>query len=238
MLRGDGRRDRGGPAEADRSVAEPPRRCWAARSARTSCAPGRWTGTGRRRLRPMRSDAFRAAAEAKDFSAVDELFAEDVVFRSPVVFKPYEGREALRVAALRGRPGLRGLRYIDQVEDGDIAMLAVQRPRRRPRAGRRRHPALRRRRPDQRADGDGPPDERRCTRSPRRCGRGSSRRPRRASAAQGSSDARPSAASAKTRGVGWSPVAPASATGGSRRGAGRVRRVAAPRRSVGAPQVE
>ena len=43
----------------------------------------------------MRSDRFKAAAEAKDFSAVDELFAEDVTFRSPVVYAPYEGREAI-----------------------------------------------------------------------------------------------------------------------------------------------
>ena len=41
---------------------------------------------------------FRAAVEAGDFDAVPGLLAEDVVFRSPVVFKPYEGREA--VAAL------------------------------------------------------------------------------------------------------------------------------------------
>ena len=31
----------------------------------------------------MRSDSFRAAAEAKDFGAADDLFAEDVTFRSP-----------------------------------------------------------------------------------------------------------------------------------------------------------
>ena len=43
----------------------------------------------------MLSDTFRAAAEAKDFSAIDDLFAEDVTFSSPVVFKPYEGREAV-----------------------------------------------------------------------------------------------------------------------------------------------
>jgi hypothetical protein len=36
----------------------------------------------------MRSDRFRAAAEGKDFSAIGELFAEDVTFRSPVVFRP------------------------------------------------------------------------------------------------------------------------------------------------------
>jgi len=46
--------------------------------------------------RAMRSDRFRAAAEEKNFSAVDELFAERASFRSPVVFAPYEGRESIR----------------------------------------------------------------------------------------------------------------------------------------------
>ena len=35
---------------------------------------------------------FRAAIEARDLDAVTALLAEDVVFRSPVVFKPYHGR--------------------------------------------------------------------------------------------------------------------------------------------------
>jgi hypothetical protein len=72
----------------------------------------------------MRSDAFRAAAEAKDFSSVDELFTKDVSFRSPVVFKPYEGREA--VVSLLGAVArvFEDFRYTDQVETGDTAMLA------------------------------------------------------------------------------------------------------------------
>src|SRR3954466_5863913 len=72
----------------------------------------------------MQSDRFRAAAESKDFSAIDELFAEDVVFRSPVVFKPYEGREA--VAMLLGAVAqvFEDFRYTDQVETGDAAALA------------------------------------------------------------------------------------------------------------------
>jgi SnoaL-like domain len=72
----------------------------------------------------MKSDAFRAAAEAKDFSAVDELFAEDVSFRSPVVFKPYEGREA--VATLLGAvvQVFEDFRYTDHTETGDTATLA------------------------------------------------------------------------------------------------------------------
>src|SRR3954447_14625576 len=72
----------------------------------------------------MQSDRFRAAAEAKDFSAIDELFAEDVGFRSPVVFKPYEGRDA--VAMLLGAVAqvFQDFRYTDQVETGDAAALA------------------------------------------------------------------------------------------------------------------
>jgi SnoaL-like domain len=38
---------------------------------------------------------FRAAIEAQDFDAIPALLAQDVVFRSPVVFKPYHGREAV-----------------------------------------------------------------------------------------------------------------------------------------------
>lgn len=71
----------------------------------------------------MRSDAFRAAAEAKDFSAVDDLFTEDVVFRSPVVYKPYEGREALRMLLSAVVQIFENFRYIDQIEDGDTAVL-------------------------------------------------------------------------------------------------------------------
>lgn len=38
---------------------------------------------------------FRAAVEAQDLEGALALFAEDVVFRSPIVFKPYHGREAV-----------------------------------------------------------------------------------------------------------------------------------------------
>lgn len=39
--------------------------------------------------------SFRAAIEAQDIEGALALLSEDVVFRSPVVFKPYEGREAV-----------------------------------------------------------------------------------------------------------------------------------------------
>ena len=74
----------------------------------------------------MRSDAFRRAAEAKDFSAIDGLFAEDVTFRSPVVHQPYAGRQAL--AALLGAvvQVFEDFRYVEQVEDGDTAVLMFE----------------------------------------------------------------------------------------------------------------
>ena len=44
----------------------------------------------------MKSDAFRAAAESKQIDAAEGLFSPDVVFRSPVFFKPYQGIDVLR----------------------------------------------------------------------------------------------------------------------------------------------
>jgi hypothetical protein len=38
---------------------------------------------------------FRAAIEDRDIDRAVDLLADDVVFRSPVVFKPYHGREAV-----------------------------------------------------------------------------------------------------------------------------------------------
>lgn len=38
---------------------------------------------------------FRAAVEARDFEGAVALLADDVVFQSPVVFRSYEGRDAV-----------------------------------------------------------------------------------------------------------------------------------------------
>ncbi len=38
---------------------------------------------------------FRAAVEARDMDAAVALLADDIVFRSPVVFTPYRGRDAV-----------------------------------------------------------------------------------------------------------------------------------------------
>lgn len=45
--------------------------------------------------------SFRQAVEANDHTAIEALLAEDVVFTSPVAFKPYPGK-AITAAILRG----------------------------------------------------------------------------------------------------------------------------------------
>ncbi|MFN8160969.1 MAG: nuclear transport factor 2 family protein [Solirubrobacterales bacterium] len=74
----------------------------------------------------MRSDRFRRAAESKDFSEMEELFSPGVVFRSPVVFKPYEGIDALRVLLSTVVAVFEDFRYADQVETGDTAVLVFE----------------------------------------------------------------------------------------------------------------
>ncbi len=74
----------------------------------------------------MRSDGFRAAAEGKDFSAIEELFAEDVTFRSPAVFAPYEGRETIAMILGAVVQVFEDFRYTDQVETEDTAVLVFE----------------------------------------------------------------------------------------------------------------
>ena len=74
----------------------------------------------------MKSDGFRAAAEGKDFSAIEELFAEDATFRSPVVFKQYEGRDTIAMILRAVAEVSDDFRYTDQVENGDTAVLVFE----------------------------------------------------------------------------------------------------------------
>ncbi|MBD0422594.1 nuclear transport factor 2 family protein [Streptomyces sp. TRM S81-3] len=62
---------------------------------------------------------FRAAVEAHDLDAVEALLAEDVVFTSPVVFKPYRGK-AVTAAILRGVARVfEDFRYVREIGDPD-----------------------------------------------------------------------------------------------------------------------
>jgi hypothetical protein len=76
----------------------------------------------------MLSARFRAAVEKGNVDQVPELFHEDAAFRSPVLFKPYEGRDqVLKVlrAAERVLVNRERFRYVHQLENPDdrVAML-------------------------------------------------------------------------------------------------------------------
>jgi hypothetical protein len=76
----------------------------------------------------MLSDRFRAAVEHGNVDEAVALFSEDAAFRSPVLFKPYVGRDQVAkvLQAAERVLGLGGdFRYVHQLEDPDdrVAIL-------------------------------------------------------------------------------------------------------------------
>ena len=69
---------------------------------------------------------FRAAVEARDMDAAVALLGDDVVFRSPVAFKPYRGRAAVAPilhAVLRVFEDFRYVREIGSADAADHALV-------------------------------------------------------------------------------------------------------------------
>lgn len=61
---------------------------------------------------------FRAAVEARDADAMEALLADDVVFTSPVAFKPYPGKP-ITAAILRGVMRVfEDFRYVREIDGG------------------------------------------------------------------------------------------------------------------------
>lgn len=71
----------------------------------------------------MSSQAFRTAVENNDMDAAIALLADDVVFRSPVVHRPYEGREATAVLLRAVSEVFEDFRYTREVSDGENHVL-------------------------------------------------------------------------------------------------------------------
>lgn len=75
----------------------------------------------------MSADAFAAAVLARDLDAMERLLAEDVVFRSPAVFRPYEGKQATMVlldAVTRVFEDFRYVRsYAEEGADGHVLVF-------------------------------------------------------------------------------------------------------------------
>lgn len=61
--------------------------------------------------------ALRTAIEVGDIAAIEPLLADDVVFSSPIVFKPYPGK-GITLAFLRAVVGLfEDFRYVREIAD-------------------------------------------------------------------------------------------------------------------------
>src|SRR5256714_10431562 len=77
----------------------------------------------------MLSARFRTAVEEGNVDQVPELFREDAVFRSPVVFKPYEGRDQV-LKVLRAAERVLGVgghfRYVHQLEDANDRVAVLE----------------------------------------------------------------------------------------------------------------
>jgi hypothetical protein len=75
----------------------------------------------------VKSDAFMNAVKAMDTEAVPDVLAEDVVFRSPVVFKAYEGRDVVGLILTEGAMKVfEDFRYTDRFENDDEAALIFE----------------------------------------------------------------------------------------------------------------
>ncbi|HZO61122.1 MAG TPA: nuclear transport factor 2 family protein [Solirubrobacterales bacterium] len=74
----------------------------------------------------MSHEAFRTAVEAQDLDRMVDALAEDVVFHSPITFKPFEGREA--VAMLLGVVSrtFEDFRYTDELDGDEVKALVFK----------------------------------------------------------------------------------------------------------------
>ena len=72
------------------------------------------------------SSPFRAAVEARDHPALVATLAEDVVFRSPAVFKAYEGRDAVGFVLGGALKVFEDFRYTAELSDGDREVLMFE----------------------------------------------------------------------------------------------------------------
>ena len=67
---------------------------------------------------------FRAAVESRDLARMEAALAPDVVFRSPVVFKPYEGRETVMHLLTTVIQVFEDFQYVDELAgEGTHALI-------------------------------------------------------------------------------------------------------------------
>jgi hypothetical protein len=74
----------------------------------------------------MSHDEFRKAVEAKDLEAMGEALADDVVFHSPITFKPFEGRESVSMLLGVVFRTFEDFRYTDELDRDDVKALVFK----------------------------------------------------------------------------------------------------------------
>jgi SnoaL-like domain len=74
----------------------------------------------------MSHDEFRKAVEAKDLDAMREALADDVVFHSPITFKPFEGRESVSMLLGVVFRTFEDFRYTDELDRDDVKALVFK----------------------------------------------------------------------------------------------------------------
>jgi SnoaL-like domain len=75
----------------------------------------------------MLSDRFADAIAGDDPDALKAALADDIVFRSPVVFRPYEGKAVVGTIITEGAMKVfEDFRYVHRSEAGDEAALVFE----------------------------------------------------------------------------------------------------------------
>jgi hypothetical protein len=69
------------------------------------------------------SHPFRRAAEAKDVELMTETLREDVELHSPILFRGFEGRDAVGQVLTHVAATLEDLTYVDELAEGDTVAL-------------------------------------------------------------------------------------------------------------------
>ena len=73
----------------------------------------------------MTPEAFQAALERGDIDAAGEMLADNVVFRSPAVFEPYEGKAATLVLLKAVSSVFQDFRYVRSFVEEHAMGLAL-----------------------------------------------------------------------------------------------------------------
>ena len=72
------------------------------------------------------SHAFREAVERGDLDAMIAELSPDVVFHSPILFRPFEGKEVVGVVLGAVMKVFEEFRYTDELADGDVRILVFK----------------------------------------------------------------------------------------------------------------